>query len=284
MTVANHAYSEVVQTARAYYNSDDAEAFYAKVWGGDNINIGLYEKEEDTVASASHRAVTRLAEHLEPLDESDRVLDLGSGYGGTARHLARHYGCRVTGINLSEVENVRARRLNAEEGLQNQVEIVDGSFESVQAPDHSFDAVCSQDAILHSGERARVVAEATRVLKPGGVFAFSDIMQSDTCPDGVLQPILERINLSSLGSPASYRQAAQTSNLVEESFQELTPHMTTHYARVLHETESREDELQGQISSGYLQRMKAGLARWVDGGRKGYLVWGLFAFRKPADE
>jgi sarcosine/dimethylglycine N-methyltransferase len=120
------------------------------------------------------------------------------------------------------------------------------------------------------------------VLKPGGVFAFSDIRQSDTCPAGVLQPILDRIHLSSLGAPASYRQAARESGLVESGFEELTPHMSTHYARILHETESREEQLHGRVSKDYLQRMKEGLAHWIDGGRQGYLVWGMFTFRKPA--
>ena len=278
MTV--ESYSEVVRTAQAYYNSDDAEAYYSTIWGGENIHIGLYEQESDSVVAASERTVERLGRQLEPLDEADRVLDLGSGYGGTARFLARRYGCSVLGLNLSEVENQRARRLNAEQGLQSRVAIVDGNFESVEAPDSSFEAVCSQDAILHSGERSKVVAEVARVLKTGGVFAFCDIMQADNCPAGVLQPILDRIHLSSLGAPTAYREAASASGLVEDHFEDLTPHMRTHYARILHETEAREGELRGRVSKDYLQRMKEGLSHWVDGADKGYLVWGIFTFRK----
>jgi sarcosine/dimethylglycine N-methyltransferase len=280
ITVGDGSYSNVVRTAQEYYNGDDAEAFYSTIWGGENIHIGLYEQESDCVVAASDRTVKRLGRQLEPLDSTHRVLDLGSGYGGTARFLARRFGCKVLGVNLSEVQNERARRLNAEQGLQSQVDIVDGNFESVDAPDESFEAVCSQDAMLHSGERSKVVAEAARVLKPGGVFAFCDIMQADTCPAGVLQPILDRIHLSSLGVPAAYREAARVSGLVEDRFDDLTPHMITHYARILHETDTREAELQRHVSKDYLQRMKEGLSHWVDGGRKGYLVWGIFTFRK----
>ena len=278
--VSTESYSKVVQTAQAYYNGDDAEAFYSTIWGGENIHIGLYEQESDCVVVASERAVKLLGRQLEPLDATHRVLDLGSGYGGTARFLARRYGCNVVGLNLSEVQNGRARRLNAEQGLQSKVAIVDGNFESVDAPDSSFDAVCSQDALLHSGQRSTVVAEVSRVLKPGGAFAFSDIMQADTCPAGVLQPILDRIHLSSLGAPAAYREAAHASALVEDRFEDLTPHMISHYARILHETETKEEQLRGRVSEDYLQHMKEGLSRWVDGGRKGYLVWGIFTFRK----
>lgn len=80
----------------------------------------------------------RLARHLEPLDKSSRVLDMGSGYGGTSRYLASTYGCRVVGLNLSEVENERARRLNAEQGLADRIDIVDGSFEAVDADSDSL--------------------------------------------------------------------------------------------------------------------------------------------------
>ena len=273
-------YSEVVSTARDYYNSDDAETFYSTIWGGEDIHIGLYDENEDTIAAASRRSFESVARRLEPLDASSRVLDMGSGYGGAARYLTRTYGCHVVGLNLSAVENERARRLNQEQGVADRIDIVDGSFEAVDAADETFDAVCSQDAFLHSGERPRVVTEAARVLKPGGVFAFTDIMQADDCPDGVLDPILARIHLSSLASPASYRAAAQ--GLDEAAaFTDLTPQLVTHYRRVLVETEQGEAALRGKISDDYLRHMKTGLAHWVEGGEQGYLVWGLFTFSKP---
>ena len=93
---------------------------------------------------------------------------MGSGYGGTSRYLASTYGCRVVGLNLSEVENERARRLNEEQGLANRIDIVDGSFESVDAESGSFDAACSQDAFLHSGElRGQVSDDYLHRMKQG---------------------------------------------------------------------------------------------------------------------
>ena len=280
MTTGSSGYSEVVQTARDYYNSDDAEAFYSTIWGGEDIHIGMYHREGDSIAEGSRRATAHLGRTLEPLGDWTRVLDMGSGYGGTARYLAGKYGCRITGLNLSEVENARARRLNAEQGVSDRVEIVDGSFESVPADDNSFHAVCSQDALLHSDQRDRVVGEAVRVLKPGGVFAFTDIMQADDCPPGVLDPILARIHLTSLASPDYYRGTATEYPLEETGFTDLTHHLVRHYGEVLDETETRESELRDQISEDYLSNMKRGLARWVEGGERGYLVWGIFAFRK----
>ena len=137
-----------------------------------------------------------------------------------------------------------------------------------------------QDAILHSGERAKVVSEAARVLQPGGRFVFTDPMMSDDCPDGVLQPILDRIHLEDLGCPAFYRQAAEANGLKEIAFIEMTEQLITHYSRVLQETEKRQAELNGVVSDEYIANMKKGLQHWIDGGKNGYLSWGIFVFEK----
>ncbi len=65
----------------------------------------------------------------------------------------------------------------------------------------------------------------------------------------------------------------------EVAFEDHTGHLPTHYARVLEETEAHEEELSAGISAEYIQRMKKGLQHWVDGGRKGYLAWGILHFR-----
>ena len=201
-------YSQAVNTARDYYNSEDADAFYATIWGGEDIHIGLYESLDESITDASRRTVEHMATKLTGIGRGDRVLDVGSGYGGAARHLAKSLGCRVSALNLSEVENARARELTAEQGLDELVEVIDGSFEAIPFGAETFDAVWSQDAILHSGNRDRVLAEVARVMKPGARFVFTDPMQADDCPDGVLEPILSRIHLETLGSPSYYERAA----------------------------------------------------------------------------
>lgn len=273
--------SATVATARDYYNSEDADAFYAKVWGGEDIHIGLYEAMDEPIADASRRTVDRMISKLGPIGHDTRVLDLGSGYCGAARVLASTLQCEVVALNLAEVENIRARELNAAAGLSERITVVDGSFESIDQPDGSFDVVWSQDAILHSGNRAKVMAEIARVLAPGGQLVFTDPMQSDSCPPHALQPILDRIHLTDLGSPKFYREQARKLGLDEVSFELLTKQLVTHYTRVLHETERRHEELAADISGGYLDRMKAGLRHWIDGGAKSHLVWGIFHFRRP---
>ncbi len=272
--------SGATRTARDYYNSADADTFYSSIWGGEDIHIGLYEAEADSIFDASRRTVAHVAASVEGLSASSRVLDIGSGYAGAARYLANTFGCQVTALNLSAVENQRARALNEEQGLSQHIQVVEGSFEDLPFADASFDVVWSQDAILHSGDRAAVVREVARVLVPGGQFVFTDPMQADDCPDGVLQPILDRIHLSSLGSPAFYREEAAKHGLAEVGFEPLTPQLVTHYGRVLQETERHAEQLSHKVDEQYIERMKSGLQRWVEGGERGYLSWGIFRFRK----
>ena len=274
-------YSSPVITARDYYNSPDADRFYHSIWGGEDIHIGLYEYDQEPIVDASRRTVAHMADLLgEPRSEW-QVLDMGAGYGGSARYLAENHACQVTALNLSEVENERNRSINHARKLDSLIEVVDASFESVPGPDERFDVVWSQDAFLHSGEREQVLHEALRVLKPGGVFIFTDPMAQDGCPEGVLDPILERIHLENLGSPSFYQEAAADLGFEAIGFEDHAHQLPRHYRRVREELEAREADLSGAISPEYIARMKKGLGHWVDGGQAGHLAWGIFRFRKP---
>jgi sarcosine/dimethylglycine N-methyltransferase len=278
---AKASHAEVVEIAREYYNSEDADNFYFQIWGGEDIHIGLYDDDHPNIAAASHHTVRHMAETLPKLDASMKVLDLGSGYGGAARYLVKTYGCHVTALNLSEIENARNRDMTAKAGLSDLIEVVDGNFEEVPAPDNQFDMVWSQDAILHSPRREQVMKEVTRVLKPGGYFIFTDPMQADDVPEGVLQPVLDRIHLTSLGSFAFYRSALKDASLQEVSIEDLTEQMVNHYSRVHEELAGNLASLVGKVSDDYVQRMLKGLQHWVDAGKAGHLAWGIMCFKKP---
>lgn len=286
MTLDQSNESAVIEnTAREYYNSEDADHFYSRIWGGEDIHIGLYTATDEAISVASHRTVVTLAERLPKLNAECRILDMGSGYCGAARYLAKTYGAHVNALNLSEVENDKARALNATAGLSSLIDVFDGSFEKIPFDDataeQGFDIVWSQDAILHSGNRKQVLAEAFRVLKPGGYFIFTDPMQADNCPEGVLQPILDRIHLNSLGSPRYYRRAAERLGFNVLVFDDQTHQLVNHYQRVLEETETHTEALKKKVNADYIERMKAGLKHWIVGGKAGHLAWGIFLLQKP---
>ncbi|NMG37693.1 methyltransferase domain-containing protein [Chelativorans sp. ZYF759] len=272
---------DVRDVTESYYDSDDADTFYSTVWGGEDLHIGIYDTTND-IREASAETVDRMAEMLEKIDADTKVLDIGAGYGGSARRIARKFGASVRCLNISETQNDTNRHKNNRLGLSDQVSVVHGVFEDIPEPDGSHDIVWSQDAILHSDQRAQVLAEVYRVLKPGGEFIFTDPMQADDCPEGVLQPVYDRLNLTSLGSFRFYREAALAQGFQVLDQVDLTAHLRNHYARVREDLIANYDKLTGSASKDYLDKMIQGLENWVKAADAGHLAWGIQRFRKPA--
>ncbi len=277
--MAEKKYSEEVEVTRSYYNSEDAHNFYYRIWGGEDLHLGIYKHPDEDIYTASRRTIDRMASYADKIDENTKIIDLGGGFAGSARHLAKKYGCQVVVLNLSETENQRGRRMNKEQGLDHLIEVIDGNYNNIPFDDDTFDIVWSEDAFLHSDDRNKAMQEASRVLKKGGDMIFTDPMQTDNCDESVLQPIYDRINLSSLGSPSFYKEAAKREGLTLKKFEEMTEHLINHYARVLKATEENEDKLEGYVSRKYIDNMKSGLRHWVKGGKDGNLTWGIFHFK-----
>ncbi len=275
--------SEVVERTEHYYDSKDADAFYYRIWGGEDIHIGTYEREGESIFEASRRTVERMADKISHFQAGSTVLDIGSGYGGAARYLAQEKGYRVHCLNLSKVQNERNRQMNEEQTLSVLVDVVDGNFESLPFDEGSIDVVWSQDAILHSGDRKQVFAEVDRVLKPGGQFIFTDPMMREGVDPEALQPVLDRIHLSDLGSVETYTDYANQLGWKLLEYDGCTNQLINHYSAVLDNLQTRSDELEKDISPDYIENMKRGLAHWINAGKAGHLAWGTLHFEKPGE-
>ncbi|WJV46656.1 SAM-dependent methyltransferase [Streptomyces flavofungini] len=266
---------------RTYYESTDVDRFYDIVWGGEDIHTGIYDHATEPVADASRRTVERLADHLaDHLSPGRTVLDLGSGYGGTARYLADRFGCDVVALNLSEAQNERHRAANAERGPDGLIEVVTGSFHEVPYGDGHFDAVCSLEAFCHSGDRARVLGEAARVLKPGGALAFTDIMAAEETPAEDLRPVVARLGVDALATPAFYLDQLAELGFDPVGFDDHTPQLARHYVRLTADARAREADLRAAISPAYVDGLLANLPLWVDAARADRLRWGVFHGRR----
>jgi SAM-dependent methyltransferase len=104
------------------------------------------------------------------------VLDVGSGVGGPGRFLASTFGCRVTGVDLSEPFVEAARYLTERTGQGAQVSFETASALDLPFRDGCFDAVLLQHVAMNISDRARLYREIRRMLKSGGRFATYDVV------------------------------------------------------------------------------------------------------------
>ncbi|MDT0447578.1 SAM-dependent methyltransferase [Streptomyces hesseae] len=272
-----------VDAARRYYDTSDVDAFYARIWGGEDIHTGIYAHEEEPVAAASRRTIERaadkIAERLARLGPECRILDLGSGYGGPTRYLAERFGCRVVALNISENQNEHHRSVNAERGLDGLIEVVTGSFQDIPFRDGHFDVVWSQEAFCHSGDRQGLLREAVRVLAPRGDLVFTDLMAAEDTPPEALHRTIARLEVDALATPSFYRRQLTALGLARVDFDDRSEQLLTHYTRLTDETRSRATELGDVISAGYLAGLMENLPLWVDACRDDLLRWGIFHAR-----
>jgi sarcosine/dimethylglycine N-methyltransferase len=126
-------------------------------------------------------ATTELAK-LAGITADMSVLDVGSGVGGPARFLAATYGCRVTGVDLSEPFVDAARYLTGRAGLGGEVSFQTASALELPFDDGRFDAVLLQHVAMNISDRARLYCEIRRVLKTGGRFATYDVVSNGAEP------------------------------------------------------------------------------------------------------
>src|ERR1700758_571698 len=160
----------------------------------DPITTNLYDSaeaaqipEEAMLASLGCGNPTALAQ----LNPGEVVLDLGSGGGIDVLLSARRVGPtgKAYGLDMTDEMLSLANENKRKSGLAN-VEFLKGEIEHIPLPDNSVDVIISNCVINLSADKDRVLAEAFRVLKPGGRFAVSDVVTKGDVPEQLRRDIL----------------------------------------------------------------------------------------------
>ena len=269
----------IVSTTQAYYDGP-ADEIYRTVWG-DNLHIGVPCSDECPTPEAMDHTNEIMAGTVS-LGPGVSVLDLGCGYGSTARYLAGNFGCQVTGVNISEKELELARERSTEAGLDNLLSFEYGDFHSLEYADDSFDVVWSQEAFLHAADKTAVLSECRRVLKPVGALVFTDILVRRDTPAADRARIYDRVKSPDMWDIDDYRNALSKLGFALSREEEWSRHVARSYAWVRDGLQENQDELLPRIGAETIDSTVDALSFWVDSANAGNIGWALLVATKPA--
>jgi ubiquinone/menaquinone biosynthesis C-methylase UbiE len=159
---------------------------------------------------------------LAQIGPGDRVLDAGTGIGGTARLVAAEYGNRVTAVDLTPEYCEIAAWLNDAVGLGDLIEVSVADVTDLPFDEGSFDVVISQHVQMNIADKRELYAEAYRVLAPGGRLAVWDVTAGVSGPLYMPVPWANSTDQSHLVTAEYFRELLEETGFTVTRWNDLT--------------------------------------------------------------
>ncbi len=205
------------------FNLDDVRKVYdgpeGKLWElvmGEQIHVGGWKSSKDLAARAG-------------MKKGMKVLDLCSALGAGLRFLVGNYDVEGFGLDGTRHMIDEAQRRAVESGMSGKISMKFGDVTDIPWPDRTFDLVWGEDAWCYVADKNKLVAEAFRVLKPGGKIAFTDWIEA---VEGLSDEEAERINsfmkFPYMESRASYGRMLSGAGFKTEVSEDLTADFADH--------------------------------------------------------
>lgn len=269
------------QTARAVADHyDELDPLYRDLWGED-VHHGLWRTGRESVAEAV-TALSELVGHTLDFAPGDRLVDIGCGYGATARRFAAK-GARVTGLSVSEKQIAHVSPCAG-------VTLIVQNWLDNDLPSSSFDGAYAIESSEHMVDKPAFFAQAYRVLKPGGRLVVCAWLAADPIPkwqvDHLLRPICEEGRLPSMGTAADYEVMAREAGFVVSGYSDISASVAKTWTiclwRFLRAFATRADVRRIALS-GRNGVFALSLPRLILAYRTGAMRYGVFRFDVPGD-
>ncbi|MDX2181748.1 MAG: methyltransferase domain-containing protein [Bryobacteraceae bacterium] len=166
-----------VEAVERYYN--ECHVDYRVVWRSHRnlcIHFGYFDAEHTDHRSAVENMNRQMLRRTK-IGPTDRTLDAGCGVGGSSFFIASRTGARVTGINIQPLHLEVARAECRARGLAHLVDFEKRNYCGTGFDAESFDVVWALESVCHSDDKKAFLAEAYRVLRPGGRIVVGDFVQ-----------------------------------------------------------------------------------------------------------
>jgi SAM-dependent methyltransferase len=166
-------------------------------WSLRSVGTHLHPGAEEATVALAQRAASY------GFPEGGVVLEVASALGAPARFLARRFGSLVVCLDMDRRMHAAAVEGHRAEGLSRLVRPILARTEQMPLRDNSCDGAWSQDALCHM-DKAPVLREVARVLKPGGIFAFTDFVARTALSADELERMRQTWAFPSLFTLAEY--------------------------------------------------------------------------------
>jgi len=216
------------------------------------------------------------------IGKDTRVADFCAGLGGPSRYLAHRYGADVTGIELTPARVKGAEELTRRVGLQHRVRVIEGNAMQVPLEANSIDVVVSQEALLHVPDKKRVLAEAYRILKPGGRIVFTDWVAHRRLSDADRKLMWQGMAVADLYDLPTYAELVGRAGFVVSAVDDLTAEWSEILTHRLAMYRKLRKETQAAGAPAGHDAFYESYVRFVDLVNEAILGGGRFAGQKPA--
>lgn len=209
MTVSQEATSPKPKFDNKGQYSRNSILRYEKIFGEHYISTGGAETTDNLC--------NRLGDTLRP---GMRVLDVGSGIGGAAFHLAKRFGAKVVGIDLAEEMVAIGLDRAKEVGLADEIEFILGDVLETSFPT-KFDLIWSRDALMHVPDKPRLFARLFSLLSPGGRIIITDYARGRTPGSAEFEDYIAKTGYHVV-EPAQYGKLLEQAGFVDVQVNDAT--------------------------------------------------------------